>query len=212
MQEYIFINKNKGEKMIKCISFDLQGTISDSEFSNNFWLEQLPNIYAIRNNMSLQQAKQMLQQEFKRIGKYDMKYYDDKYWNDLLEFDTKEILNKMKKRPKLNKEFMNFIKLLSLPKIIISTTTKVFIDYELGENKNNFVKRYSCVDHFKMGGKKKEVYQEIANQLHINTKEILHIGDDYQMDIKNAKEAEVNVIYYNSVKEAIKQINTFLGK
>lgn len=183
--------------MIKYISLDLQGTLSNSKFSDNFWLEIIPQKYAEKFKITIEEAKQVLKQKFKEYGVYNILYYDDKYWAQYLNFDIKQELDQSLIRPSINKEIYEYFDKINLPKIIISTTTDLFINYELKEKVKDFEKIYSCVDYFKIGGKTKEVYQKVAKELNVNPEEILHIGDNYLMDVENAKKAGVNAILYD---------------
>lgn len=183
--------------MIKYLSLDLQGTLSDSKFSDYFWIEFIPQKYAEKNNITLEEAKKILKQEFKNYGVYSLLYYDDKYWSNFLGFDTKQELDKFKIRPNINKEFYNYISKINLPKIIISTTTNLFINYELKDKIKDFEKVYSCVDYFNTGGKIEKIYKKIAEELKVKPEEILHIGDNLIMDVENAKKAGVNSILYS---------------
>lgn len=183
--------------MIKYISLDLQGTLSNSKFSDNFWLEIIPKKYSEKFRVSIDEAKQILKQKFKEYGVYNILYYDDKYWSKYLNFNTEEELEKSKIKPEINEELYKYINQISLPKIIVSTTTDLFINYELEEKVNNFEKIYSCVDYFKIGGKTKEVFNKISKELNVRSEEILHIGDNYLMDVENAKKAGINAILYD---------------
>lgn len=183
--------------MIKYISLDLQGTLSNSKFSDNFWLEIIPQKYAEKFKITIEEAKQVLKQKFKEYGVYNILYYNDEYWSEFLSFNTLEELNKSKIKPEINKELYTYINKINLPKIIISTTTDLFINYELKEKVKDFEKIYSCVDYFKIGGKTKKVYQKVAKELNVNPEEILHIGDNYLMDVENAKKAGVNALLYD---------------
>lgn len=189
--------------MIKYISLDLQGTLSDSKFSDYFWLELIPQKYAEKNNINIEEAKKILKQEFKNYGVYNILYYDDKYWSKLLNFDTKQELDKFTIRPKINEKMYEYIMKIDLPKIIISTTTNLFINYELGEKIKSFEKIYSCVDYFKTAGKTKEVYEKVAKELNVKQSEILHIGDNLVMDVENAKKAGINSILYSDDLENV---------
>lgn len=183
--------------MIKYISLDLQGTLSNSKFSDNFWLEIIPQKYAEKFKITIEEAKQVLKQKFKECGVYNILYYDDKYWAQYLNFDVKQELDQSLIIPSINKEIYEYFDKINLPKIIISTTTDLFINYELKEKVKDFEKIYSCVDYFKIGGKTKEVYQKVAKELNVNPEEILHIGDNSLMDVENAKKAGVNAILYD---------------
>jgi len=197
--------------MIKYISLDLQGTLSDSKFSDNFWIEILPQKYSEKFNIDLQNAKKILREKFKEYGVYNILYYNDKYWAEYLGFRTKQELDKSKIRPSINETLYNYLLKIDLPKIIISTTTNLFINYELGKRVNDFDKIYSACDYFNTGGKTKEIYEKIAEELKVKPNEILHIGDNYLMDIENAKKAGVNsILYDDDIENLIYNIKKFI--
>ena len=165
--------------------------------------------YSEKFNTSLSTAKDILKNKFEEYGKYNILYYDDKYWSNYLEFNTQEELEKFEIQPTINNELYEFINSIEIPKIIISTTTNLFIDYELKSKVKDFKKIYSCVDYFKTGGKTKNVFSSICEELNVKPNEILHIGDSKTMDVANAKEAGVNAILYendlNKLKAEIKK-------
>ena len=161
--------------MIKYISLDLQGTLSNSKFSDNFWLEILPKKYSEHFDISIDEAKKTLKEKFKEYGVYNILYYDDKYWAEYLKFDTNEELSLSGIKPQINQELYNFINTLDLPKIMISTTTNLFINAELEDKVKMFDKIYSCVDYFKIGGKTENVYKVICEELNIKPSEMVHI-------------------------------------
>jgi len=190
--------------MIKVLSLDLQGTLSDSSFSDYFWMELLPQKYAKKFNVSLTSAKEILKDKFKQYGKYDIKYYDDKYWSNYLGFNTLIELEKFDIRPIINNELYELIHNIKIPKIIISTTTNLFIDYELKSKVKYFVKVYSCVDYYKIGGKTEKVFLDVCQELNVKPNEVLHIGDSITMDFENAKKAGVNAILYENDIDKLK--------
>lgn len=197
--------------MIKYISWDLQGTLSDSKFSDYYWGEIIPKKYSKKYNISILKAKEILKQKFEEYGVYNILYYDDKYWSNYLEFDTLKEIQKSKIPPKINHELFEFISKISLPKILISTTTNLFINYELKDKVTLFEKIYSCVDYFKTGGKTKEIYERISQELGIKTNEILHIGDNNIMDVENAKKVGINTILFEgNTRKTINKVRKFL--
>lgn len=197
--------------MIKYLSLDLQGTLSNSEFSDYYWMEILPQKYSEHFDVSIDEAKQILKTKFKEYGIYNILYYDDNYWSEFLKFDTNKELIECGVKPKINQELFDFISSLRLPKIIISTTTQFFIDFELKDKVKVFDKIYSCVDYFKVGGKTKEVYEKICEELKVKPNEILHIGDNQVMDIDNAKFAGINTILFdNNTEKVIEEIRKYL--
>lgn len=197
--------------MVKCVSFDLQGTITKAEFCDCLWLEVLPRIYALKKGITENEAKKAIKEIYGENEIYNLKYYDDSYWTKMLNFDAIEELNKIGKEPEIDDNFIQFINTLKTEKIIISTTTNLFINAELKENVKYFDKIYSCVDYFKIGGKTPEVYLKVAKELNIMPNEMLHIGDNYIMDVENAKKAGVNAIQYKgNTEKTINEIKAIL--
>ena len=190
--------------MIKVLSLDLQGTLSDAKFSDYFWLEFLPKKYSDKFDVSIDDAKKILKSKFKGYDVYDIKYYDDKYWSDYLGFDTSLALDLFSVRPKINDELYSLILSFDMPKIIISTTTDLFIKYELQERIKDFDKIYSCVDYFNVGGKSVDVFKKVCDDLGVKTNEVLHIGDNKMMDVDNAVKAGLNAILYDGDFEKFK--------
>ncbi|MDP2672572.1 MAG: HAD family hydrolase [Nanoarchaeota archaeon] len=201
----------------KVISFDLQGTLSDHLFSDEFWIEILPKFYSEKNNISLEQAKKDLHKQFKEIGRYDFRYYSVKYWlkkiNMIISF--KKIIKLTKNKPLFFDDVTELVKDLSkkVNLVISSSTTKDFINVELGVNKKYFKKVFSSLDDFNIPGKPKEFYLKLAKKLGVKPEEILHVGDDEEMDIKNARLAGLNTFYFDRKlprEELINRLNKFL--
>ncbi|QQS70979.1 HAD-IA family hydrolase [Candidatus Saccharibacteria bacterium] len=114
-------------------------------------------------------------------------------------------------QPRVEKLLIEYIAGLSLPVVLLSTTTNRFIDYELGLNKQYFNKIYSCVDDFSTGGKTADVFGAIAREWGVKPNEIVHIGDNQEMDIDNALKAGVRAILYTGNPGAVvAQINHLL--
>ena len=55
-------------KEIQVVSFDLDGTLTDSSFANSVWLEEIPKLYAIKNKISINLAKREVFNNYNKIG------------------------------------------------------------------------------------------------------------------------------------------------
>ena len=196
------------------ISFDLQGTLSDSAFSDEFWLNVLPGIYANSKNIPEPDAKKYLTGFFKKIGKYDLRYYSTGYW--LKELDPtlsfSQVTKLFKTKPYIFPDTLKIIKNLRLKTklIISSSTTYDFINIEMGDEKKYFSNIFSSVDDFSIAGKPKEFYKKIIGILNISPEKIIHIGDDREMDIKNAKSAGIETYFFDRSKSRKKSINDLM--
>jgi len=186
------------------IAFDLQGTLSDSSFSDKFWMKVLPELYAQNKNIPLTKAREELKKKFKEYGKYDYRYYSMDYWlKELnLKLKFKDICKLIKSKPYFYRDSLKLIKKLGKKNIliVISSTTKEFINAELGKNKKCFKYIFSSIDDFDIAGKPKELYLKIAKILKTNPHKIIYIGNDTEMDIRNARLAGYNTFFFDNDK------------
>jgi len=184
----------------KVISFDLQGTISDSAFSDAFWLELLPKLYAEKYHLTDDEAKKQLKEIFKSVGRYDRRYYAFEDWLKTLEVTIpwSELVKLVHHEPKLNSEMENLVLRLSetYPLLLFSATTRQFIDWELGKLAHAFTWIISAIDDLNCAGKPDEAYHRIAKRIGVQPHEIIHIGDDILMDVQHAKSAGWQALSY----------------
>lgn len=180
------------------ISFDLQGTLSEREFSDRFWLELLPEIYSEKYQLTLEESKQELKNQFQQFGRYDARYYDFDYWLQYLEcdWDWQKLVAKVGIQPQYIQEMVEVVTALKCPLLLFSATTHPFIEYELGVIKSSFQWILSAIEDLKIAGKTPAAYRQISGMLGIPPDQILHVGDDLLMDVQNARFAGWNAFHY----------------
>ncbi len=189
--------------MIKIISWDLQGTLSDADFSDEFWIELLPRLL-IEKQMNINLSK---------FGKYDYRYYSTSYWLEKLNINFSKVLELLHNKPLFFKDTKKLLEKMNKKMIIVSSTTHNFINVELGNNNSFFSKIYSSLEDFNIPGKPAKLYKKIASLHNVKPSEILHIGDSYEMDITNAKKAGLKTFYFDrkqSRDEIVKELAEFL--
>lgn len=193
-------------KKYEYISFDLQGTLSDSRFSDEFWMELLPKLYAKTLKLSEKEAKLELASFFRSVGPYDYRYYDWRYWatklNLSLSFD--DLVGGLRHKPLIFPSMRSLIEELhhkALPLLIISSTTNDFIQEELGDLRPLFTGIFSSLDDLGIAGKPAHLYTEICKTLRVDPHSVLHIGDSQVMDVINASNAGLDSYFMDrSVK------------
>ena len=201
----------------KLISFDLQGTLSDSAFSDEFWLELLPQLYAERNEVSLVDAKAVLKERFKSVGRYHRLYYCPQDWIEELcpTSSFGELVRRLSNAPMLFPDTLELVRELfgTVPLIILSTTTREFIASELGDAQNYFDGVYSTVDDLGTAGKTTEIFRHITDLYNVSAKDALHIGDCKEMDIENAERAGLSTFFFDRKRprgEIVAELRTIL--
>jgi putative hydrolase of the HAD superfamily len=199
------------------VSFDLQGTLSDSAFSDEFWMETLPELYSESRGIPLGEAKEELKELFKGYGKYDFRYYSFDYWMKELGLDLtlQNVMKHMKNKPLFFEEWKEFLSELKgkYKLIICSSTTKEFIQAELGENKGYFDYVFSSIDDLGIAGKPKDFYEKVLEKIGVPAERVIHIGDMKEMDIDNAKKAGLEAFCFDKSlpkKKIIKKLRHML--
>lgn len=126
---------------IDTVLLDMDGTLLDLNFDNHFWLEFVPSRYAEQNNLSIEQAKQQLVPQFKRMeGK--LEWYCLDYWSDVLKLDIAglkiEIAELISVLPHVV-EFLETIHQSSRKVILVTNAHRASLDLKM---------QRTCLDRF----------------------------------------------------------------
>lgn len=186
----------------KLICFDLQGTLSNAEFSDYFWFETLPALHQKSKNIkTIEESKRILKNLFSGYGKYDPRYYSVQYWIGELGIQITEepLIESIQKESQFytDTEVLVHRLIQESAVILLSTTTRSFLTKELGGREHLFTKTYSALDDFETAGKTKELYQKIARMHGVRPEEAINIGDNKEMDIVNAQAAGWGTFFFD---------------
>ena len=66
--------------MPKFISFDMDGTLINSEFTDWVWSHGIPTLYAGKFGIPFEAAKTFVEGEYRKVGEGAIEWYDIKYW------------------------------------------------------------------------------------------------------------------------------------
>ena len=199
----------------RIISFDLDGTIVNSNFADNVWLRGLPKYYALEKNVSYQKAQSLLMNEYERIGSDKREWYDLTYWISRydLPITPSELLNEYKRTIMAYDDAKDVIRRLSKDfKLIISSgAMKEFIDIELTTSglKKYFTHTFSSTSDTNTVKKDPSFYMMIAHQLDTVPSNIIHIGDNKQYDYVTPK--KVGIISFFLVRNLEKNSDHILS-
>lgn len=188
-------------KMNKVISFDLDGTLVTTDYVDAVWLEKIPEIYAEKNKISFEKAKEIVEREYFKVGPESIEWYDINYWIEKFELNIhwKDLLKSCIKKLKFYPDVIDVIERLSEKNelIIISNASKEFIETEietLGFEKY-FSKIFSAVSNFNKTKKDEEIYEMVCKNLGIEKERMIHIGDNYEFDYLAPRKAGIKSFY-----------------
>ena len=189
-------------KKIKIVSFDLDGTITDTSFVDSVWLEGIPRLYALEKNLPLEDAKRLVKREYDKIGRERLEWYDPSYWIEKfgLHISPKELLNSFESKIRIFPEVpevLEEIRIRELKQIIVSNARREFVDLEIDKTNiaHYFERIFSATSDFGQIKKSVDIFQEVCKICHITPEEMIHVGDDRLFDFEIPRKLGVPAFY-----------------
>jgi putative hydrolase of the HAD superfamily len=211
----------------KMISFDLDGTITDTSFADSVWLEGIPRSFVSKNRVSLEDAKRQVMGEYAKVGRDRLEWYDLRYWIERLDLDVspEELLNSFQDKIKIYPEVVEVLEEFScrgLRLIIVSNARREFIDLELEKTHiaHYFERVFSSTSDFGLVKKTVGLYRKVCGICDISPNEVIHVGDDQCFDFDVPTRLGVRSFYLDrtgkqsgeSVVHSLKELNERLVK
>ena len=187
--------------MPKFISFDMDGTLINSEFTDWVWSHGIPTLYAGKFGIPFEAAKTFVEREYRKVGEGAIEWYDIKYWFRFFQLEMhwqvlmERYVDKINVYPDVNHILERLKDKFSL--ILTSNAGREFIGMELkatGLGKY-FDRIFSATSDF--GEVKKTIgfYQRVCQILGANPYEIVHVGDHYEFDYLVPRKLGIHAFY-----------------
>lgn len=174
--------------MPRYISFDMDGTLIDPEFTDWVWGEGIPSLYGIKMGLPFEAAKRFVVKEYQKVGEEAVEWYDIKYWFRFFQLKEswkdlmKQFVDKIKVYPDVNHILDRFKE--RFPLILTSNAGREFIEIEMEATGlgQYFVRIFSATSDFRVVKKTAEFYQRVCDILNVDPQDIVHVGDHYDFD------------------------------
>ena len=174
---------------VRVVSFDLDGTITDLSFVNSVWLEGMPRLYALKNGLAFEDAKNSVMSEYGKVGRERLEWYDISYWIAKLGLDVspEEVLSSFEDKIRIFPEVIEVLEELrdkGLRLIIVTNARREFADLELERTKigHYFERVFSSTSDFGRIKKTVSLYKKVCSICDVSPKETIHVGDDRRFD------------------------------
>ncbi len=194
--------------MNNIISFDMDGTLINSVYSDKVWLEGLPRIYAKEKNISFEEAKTFLFREYEKISDQRVEWYDISYWFNRFHLRSKwqDLLTSYQSEIQPYPEVKDVLKRLSkkYPLIVLSNAKKEFIQIELETTSLHtyFTHIFSSISDFNLVKKTALFYEKICEEVAVDPTNVVHVGDHYQFDYQAPQQIGIKTFYLNRNDQA----------
>jgi HAD superfamily hydrolase (TIGR01549 family) len=187
--------------MPKIISFDMDGTLVDSEFTDWVWLHGIPKLYAEKTGLPFEKAKHLVVEEYLKVGEGAIEWYDIKYWFQFFKLEQswkvlmERYVDKISIYPNVNHLLERLKDRFQL--VLTSNAGREFIDVEMEATglRRYFDRIFSATSDF--GEVKKTVgfYQRICQILGVRPQKIVHVGDHYEFDYLVPRSLGIHAFY-----------------
>jgi putative hydrolase of the HAD superfamily len=187
--------------MPKIISFDMDGTLVDSEFTDWVWLHGIPKLYAEKTGLPFEKAKHLVVEEYLKVGEGAIEWYDIKYWFQFFQLEQswkvlmERYVDKISIYPNVNHILERLKDRFQL--VLTSNAGREFIDVEMEATGlgRYFDRIFSATSDF--GEVKKTVgfYERICEILGTRPQEIVHVGDHYEFDYLVPRSLGIHAFY-----------------
>jgi len=189
--------------MKKIISFDLDGTLVDGSYGNMVWLEGIPERYAEKYSLPVDEALVRVKKAYDSVGECHLLWYDVEYW--LRRFDlavsVPELLDRYCGSIRLLPHVAEAIEALHGKHrlVIASNAARVFVEKELGHTGLGrcFSRTISATSDFGMVKNEEAFYRRLCAVLEVSPEEIAHVGDHAVFDFEVPRLAGIDAYHYN---------------
>ena len=174
--------------MLKIISFDMDGTLVDPEFTDWVWGHGIPTLYAEKEGLPFDEAKAFVVEEYLKVGEGAIEWYDIKYWLHLfrLEVSWKNLMERYTDKINVYPDVNPILERLKDKFLLVITSNagREFINIEMEATGlgRYFNRIFSATSDFGEVKKTIDFYRRICRILGANPQEIVHIGDHYEFD------------------------------
>jgi HAD superfamily hydrolase (TIGR01549 family) len=206
MEQKLRVERRVGRA--KVVSFDLDGTVTDISFVNSVWLEGIPRLYALKNGLSFEDAKNFVTGEYGKVGRERLEWYSLGYWMAKLGLNAspEEVLNvyqnKIRVYPDVIEVLQEF-RIRGLRLIIVSNARREFADLELEKTGigHYFERVFSSTSDFGLVKKTVSLYRKVCSLCRVSPDEMVHVGDDECFDFEVPNKLGIIAFYLDRTGE-----------
>ena len=174
--------------MKKVISFDLDGTLVHGRFGDMVWHHGIPDEFARRHGVSLEEAQKQVLKEYEAVGDSSLLWYDVDWW--IRRFDlpvsAEELLDTYVSHIEVIPYALDVLSALRerYRLVVASNAARIFVEKELNHTRLGayFERVVSATSDLGMVKKEGRFYDTLCTTLAVTPAELVHVGDHQVFD------------------------------
>ena len=188
---------------IEVVSFDVEGTLVTPDFSYAVWFEAIPQRYAEKNGINLEQARKAVEEEYGKVGDQRLEWYDVRYWFDRLGLGTPvPVMQRCESQvcyyPEVKEVLVSLSERYKL--VVASGSTRDFLRHLLQDIEPYFSEIYSSITDYRQL-KTSEFYLKMCQAMRVEPEQVVHIGDNWQFDYVAPSEMGIQAFYLDRKRQ-----------
>ncbi|MEM2866478.1 MAG: HAD family hydrolase [Candidatus Hadarchaeales archaeon] len=187
---------------MEAVSLDLDGTLVDMSFANRVWLEEIPRFYSLRHGLPLQRAREVVREEYDRVGDGRLEWYDLQYW--LRKFDLpvepRELFERSREAVRIYPEVPGVLEELrreGYRLLLLTNAPREFASFQLGVLglEGYFDRFFSSFSDFRRIKRSEETYLRILQECSLSPSQLVHVGDHFEYDYQVPRRVGIKAFY-----------------
>jgi HAD superfamily hydrolase (TIGR01549 family) len=187
--------------MAPIISFDMDGTLVESGYTDWVWNQGIPELYAAKAGFSFEDAKAFVEGEYRKVGEAAVEWYDIQYWFRFfqLEQSWRSLMEHYLDKINVYPDVHHLLGRLSgkFRMVLTSNAGREFIDVEMGATglARYFEQIFSATSDFREVKKTPHFYRRVCEMLKVSPGDLVHIGDHYEFDYLVPRAVGIQAFY-----------------
>jgi HAD superfamily hydrolase (TIGR01549 family) len=189
--------------MKKVVSFDLDGTLVNAVYGNLVWLEGVPERYALKHRLTIEEAKRIVKEQYNSIGESNLLWYNLPYWIERFELDISvhELLDQYESNIQLEPHVADIMRILkqNYSLVIASNAARIFVEKELRYTGmfDWFDHIFSATTDFSMVKGNEAFFLAMCGIVGVAPSEVIHIGDHEIFDYEVPQKVGISAYHYS---------------
>jgi len=188
---------------IEVVSFDMEGTIIDNNFSDLIWETDIPMLYGQEHGLDFETARERVISEYGQVGDERPEWYDTGYWFRRLGLpgDWRELLGRRRDDCRVYPEARQVLESLSreYTLIITSNTIREFLDVQLEKLPEIFARVFSATSDFGVVKKSEDFYLSVCRAVGVQPEAMAHVGDDPRFDYEAPRRLGIRAYHLDRI-------------